>query len=236
MGRKEFYFLGFLAVLVFIVGCSAEIESNNDFLDKSDVLEEEKIMDKESKKIVSNYGESIESIEDDYQSIYINNLKLSGSQIKELEEIYGAAPLPGKYWYDSLSGSYGVMHGSSLGVILPGHEFGSLPADASNGNTGVFINGRELPEADLQFLEWLFNTQGVPGRYWQNAHGGIGVEGDSTPLLNMYLSYAQKGSYSGSGSSGSKDNYWAGNFGSYGNEQNGFGYVMVDGASVTYGG
>ena len=122
------------------------------------------------------------------------------------------------------------MNGQSLGLIFSGHNFAILPEDASNGNTGVYINARELPEPDAQFLEWLFNIQRQKGRYWQDAQGNIGLEGNPTPLVNMYLAYSQHGKYSKS-----NDNYWAGNFGSYGNEQNGFGYVMVDGVSVTYG-
>jgi uncharacterized protein YcfL len=163
--------------------------------------------------------------------IYINQNKLTMLQISELEKIYNTKPIPGRYWYDSRSGSYGIWQGPSLGLILPNHEFGDLSKDASNGNSGVFINGRELPELDIQFLEWLFNAPRIPGRYWLDSNGNIGLEGDPTPLLNTYLAYSQHGQYSKSG-----DNYWASNFGAFGNEQNGFGYVMVDGVSVTYGG
>ncbi len=170
-------------------------------------------------------------------TVYINNKKLTSEQIEELTTVYGFPPKPGKYWYDSSSGSYGVWQGPSLGVIFPGHDFADLPADASNGDTGVFINGRELPEADVLFLEWILLVSRVQGRYWQDALGNIGYEGDPNPLVNLYAAYQQRAQLGSSYSSGgASDNYWAGNFGSYGNEQNGFGYVMVDGTSVTYGG
>ncbi len=172
--------------------------------------------------------------DDNINSIFINDKKLSAEQVQGLTTIYGAPPLPGHYWYDPLSGSYGIWQGPSLGLILPGHDFGNVPKDASAGNTGIFINGRELPEADVQFLEWVFAVEIQPNYYWQDALGNMGYEGDSTIITNLYTAYQQRssaGRFSGSG-----DNYWAGNFGSYGNEQNGFGYVMVDGASVTYGG
>src|SRR3989338_10824028 len=68
-------------------------------------------------------------------AIYINNQKLSSDQIQELTTLYGAAPVPGNYWYDPLSGSYGIWHGASLGLILPGHDFGNVPEDASAGDT-----------------------------------------------------------------------------------------------------
>ena len=171
--------------------------------------------------------------EDVAHAVYINNKMLTAKQRRELTAVYGVPPRPGRYWYDSASGSYGIWHGLSLGVILAGHDFGKIPEDASDGNTGVFINDRELPEADVLFLEWVFNVPRQPGRYWQDALGNIGYEGDPTPLVNLYAVYQQRiqSRFYGSG-----DNYWAGNFGSYGNEENGFGYVMVDGVSVTYGG
>lgn len=221
-----------LFVLVLLVGCS-----ESQVVDESPILAEDELMDKGMDKVGVERDMENDKVSDkvrngvvkDSAGIYINNVKLSREQIEELERVYGVAPKEGSYWYDSLSGSYGIMHGDSLGVLFPGHDFGELPADASNGNTGVFINGRELPEMDIQFLEWIFGIERQEGRYWQDALGNIGYEGDPTPVLNLYVAYHQR-------SGGSKDNYWAANFGSYGNEQNGFGYVMVDGASVTYGG
>ena len=229
-----------LGVLIVLFSCSSDIVEENYYPhNKGDILEDtkqENQVQEESTKTNEEKESNEENIvEEAEEEIYINNNKLTPSQINELEELYGVKPIPGKYWYDSMSGSYGIYQGASLGVLFPGHEFGNLPADASNGNSGVFINGRELPELDIQFLEWIFGVQRTPGRYWQDSLGNIGVEGSDIPLVNFYVAYAQKLNQ-GKGISGSKDNYWAANFGSYGNEQNGFGYVMVDGVSVTYSG
>src|SRR3989344_3703801 len=219
-----------LVLSIFIAACASESGLPEDIAENPAI--DEDTLNKEETAI----SEDLINQDNNLKAIYINNRKLTAQQINELTAAYGAAPRPGRYWYDSVSGSYGIWQGPSLGVLLPGHDFGSLPEDASNGDTGVFINGRELPEADAQFLEWIFAVPRQPGQWWMDAQGNIGVEGDSTPLVNFYLAYQQRTqAVSSYGSRGSGDNYWAGNFGSYGNEQNGFGYVMVDGVSVSYG-
>src|SRR6266540_1234336 len=54
------------------------------------------------------------------------------------------------YWYDAMSGAWGYQGGPTAGFTLPGIRLGGmLRADASNGNTGVFINGRELHFQDV---------------------------------------------------------------------------------------
>jgi len=187
---------------------------------------------------------SVTIVNDISTDVYINEIKLTEAQIDVLTRTYGRAPVGGRYWYDSKSGFYGVWHGSTLGVLNAGHNFGTLNADASDGDTGVFFNGRELPREDVQAFELIFGVPLVPGRAWMDAQGNIGTEGSDVPIVNLYLAYSQRvnantgGSNTnyGSGYGSSGDNYWAGNFNSYGNEEGGFGYVMVDGASVTYGG
>ena len=62
-----------------------------------------------------------------------------------------------------------------MGSMNPGHDFGTLPAGASNGDTGVFINGRELPAAEVAFFAALVG-QLQPGRYWMDAAGNWGRE------------------------------------------------------------
>ncbi|HLC82096.1 MAG TPA: hypothetical protein VJH68_05565 [Candidatus Nanoarchaeia archaeon] len=211
---------------VFIIACSSELSSEMPL----------RLTPEEAKWANPEEPENLPQAnrDEDLNAVYINNQELTRQQINELASSYGASPLPGRYWYDSLSGSYGIWHGPSLSVLLPGHDFWPLPEDASNGDTNLFINGRELPEADALFLEWIFAVPRQPGRYWQDALGNIGYENNPSILANLYVAYQER--TRSSRFYGSGDNYWAGNFESYGNEQNGFGYVMVGGSSVSYGG
>lgn len=85
---------------------------------------------------------------------------------------------PGCYWYDRLSGAWGLVGGPIKGQIVAGLKLGGpLPVGASAGNTSVYVNGRELPSAELR----AFWTQGVrlsPGSYWLDARGGVGRVGE----------------------------------------------------------
>jgi hypothetical protein len=72
--------------------------------------------------------------------IRINNITLTGEQIRDLVSRYGIEPKPGNYWYDSASGLFGVYGYPSYGFMYPGHNFGKLSRDASGGNTGVLAS------------------------------------------------------------------------------------------------
>ena len=167
-------------------------------------------------------------------NIIINEVVLTASQKIELEALYGVAPLPGDYWYDSISGLYGVVGYQAFGFMYPGHEFGPLPRDVSQGNTSVIVNGRELPQ--LEWLIWSYML-GYPiqvGSYWLDEKGNAGYEGNPQPLVNLY-SAAQQNAYSGQGGSG--DNFWSTRF-SAGNSDSGNqrGYVSVPGhGPIGYG-
>jgi hypothetical protein len=108
----------------------------------------------------------------------------------------------------------------SAGLILAGHDFGPLPSSGvSGGDTGVYLNGRELPIVELDFLQGLFGEI-PPGRYWLDASGNIGVEGDITPLANLQaaLQEAEQSSESGGGGGegGGGEYYYNSGGGSYG--------------------
>jgi hypothetical protein len=91
----------------------------------------------------------------------------------------------GNYWYDKKCGAWGIEGGPTLGFTRAGVNLGGpLRADASNGHTGVFINGRELHQADVNALL----SVGIPvqrGRVWCNAQLNIGAEGSRTVLINL---------------------------------------------------
>jgi hypothetical protein len=106
-------------------------------------------------------------------------VRLSDREVAELEhtERMNRAPLrDGTYWYDPVSGAWGAQAGPTLGFRRPGLKLGGpLRPNASNGHTGVFVNGRELHRLDLLALERL--GQAWLGRYWLDASGNFGPEG-----------------------------------------------------------
>jgi hypothetical protein len=125
--------------------------------------------------------------------IFINERELTPQQVQELVQIYRFPPPRGHFWYDSRSGLYGMWGHEAAGYIHPGHNFGQLPANASAGNTGVFINGRELNMVEVTFLQILFNGQVRPGRAWLD--GGtwnIGIEGNPYPIANLAVALQQQ--------------------------------------------
>ena len=166
--------------------------------------------------------------------VVINGVSLSQEQIANFEQTYGAKPKPGNYWYDQRSGLYGVAGYPAFGFLLPGHSFGKMEEKASSGDTGVFVNGRELPQSEWAVWSQLLGYMIQRGKYWLDEKGNAGYEGNPVPTENLYLA-AQRNAYAGSGGGG--DNFWstrfsAGNYDS-GNQR---GYVSVPGyGPVGYG-
>jgi hypothetical protein len=167
--------------------------------------------------------------------VLINDLKLSASEIREITRIYGVAPVPGRYWYDTRSGAFGLAGGPVLGVMYPGHRYGELSSMASRGNSGVFINKRQLQSGEAIQLARIFGyNHPVPGWYWMNANGDIGVEGYPYAIGNVYLAIAlaqpnQVSSATHNGNLWSSGLYSGGNYYTGANGQPSQGYVSVPG-------
>lgn len=85
--------------------------------------------------------------------VSINGHLISDRMVKKAEKLAGPI-YPGNYWYDYRAGFWGVIGHACQGIIPPFiEEFNyPMPKNCSNGNTGVFVNGRELHERDLSLL------------------------------------------------------------------------------------
>ena len=106
---------------------------------------------------------------------------LVNGQALTVEEIasYGVELPPGRYWYDGVSGLWGVEGGPSMDQTAAGLPLGGpLQPDASMSDTGVFINGREIHSDEVAALLRMFGEV-PPGRYWLGADLIGGLEGET---------------------------------------------------------
>ena len=137
-------------------------------------------------------GITVPGAADGRRHVVINGRRLSDEDLARVEGAYRIRIPDADYWYDPVLGAWGARGQPTLGFIAPGINLGGpLRADASGGGTGVFINGRDLPPADLIALER--NTgQTPPGRYFITAQGLAGYEG-GPPLWDLAAPAARSG-------------------------------------------
>jgi hypothetical protein len=110
------------------------------------------------------------------RSVIINGQRLSDQTVAALEQTFRIRVMDGQYWYDRMNGSWGVQGGPTAGFIMAGLDLGGpLQPDASNGDTGVFINGRQLHRIDVARLSQIGPV--FRARCWMDAFGNIGLEG-----------------------------------------------------------
>ncbi|KAF0932053.1 hypothetical protein E2562_007858 [Oryza meyeriana var. granulata] len=85
--------------------------------------------------------------------VFVNGFPISDRAVRKAEKLAGEI-CPGDYWYDYRAGFWGVMGRPCLGMIPPYiPEFNyPMPKNCGGGNTGIFINGRELHQKDLDLL------------------------------------------------------------------------------------
>jgi hypothetical protein len=117
--------------------------------------------------------------------VRINGVLLDASQLTTLQRQYRLQFVSGDYWYDRRCGAWGVVGAPASGVVAAGIPMGGeLRADASRGNSGVFVNGRELTMLEVAYLQQLGPVQ--RGRAWLDAMGNFGPEGGPA-IGNLYL-------------------------------------------------
>jgi hypothetical protein len=123
------------------------------------------------------------------RSVWFNRVLLSDQLLPVVDLIFRRRLADGSYWYDYLSGEWGVEGRGRSGKIRPSLDLGGpLMADASKGNTGVFVNGREITSWESIRLRWA--TSVPRGRYWVDYNGNFGLEG--RPAMGNVRSLATK--------------------------------------------
>jgi hypothetical protein len=137
------------------------------------------------------------------RQVVINDRRLTDLELSRVEQQYGLRIPDANYWYDRTLGAWGAKGGPTMGFIAPGLELGgALQPTASNGNTEVFVNGRELPMLDLAALQQITGPV-PPGRYFITAQGLAGYEG-GPPQWDL------AGLVARSGGGGGGSNTWQG--------------------------
>lgn len=148
----------------------------------------------------------------------VNGVALDAKTRQALERTYGVPIKPGRYWYDKVSGVWGLEGGPAAGQIHPNLNLGgTLKRDASKGMTGVIVNGRELHEKDVAALQRCMQV--IPGRYWVWANGVGGPEGQP-PQFNLAVMCGAKGG----GSSMNCEDYGNGQY-NCSNQRTGIGII-----------
>ena len=116
-------------------------------------------------------------------------MQLRDDELNGLEQKYRTQIPDGSYWYDKMCGAWGMQGGPVLCTIDPNLRLGGpLRPDASNGNTGVFVNGRELHYLDIALVQRVVPMI-IPGRWWLDVYGNFGSEGG--PMLGNLWEYAK---------------------------------------------
>ncbi|MDX2246563.1 MAG: hypothetical protein SF052_07310 [Bacteroidia bacterium] len=159
------------------------------------------------------------------RKVIINGVKMDEATLQQLDMVAKIRIADGDYWYDRTSGAWGLTGGHCLGFTYANMNLGGpLSPKASAGNTGIFINGRQLHTLDVQGLNTLFQPFGTscqPGRYWADSYGNFGAEGNPYPMGN-FMQMAQAIRQKGNGYY--KNNVTSGAYSSFGSDGNGFGY------------
>jgi len=109
--------------------------------------------------------------------VTINGRPLSAVQLRQLQAAYGGI-IPGRYWYDPISGYWGLEGRDPAGYTQTGLNFGPVSPRASNGHSGAFLNGREISLGEQLIYSRIFGTPPTPGRFWLDGRtGNVGFEG-----------------------------------------------------------
>lgn len=158
-------------------------------------------------------------------TVVVNGTVVSPQVRNLIAQRFGVVLPPGRYWYDKYCGAWGLEGSGTQGFVGAGFTlYAPMPAQISNGNTGVYINGRHLPQSDVLALQRLTGTV-KQGYFWVDAQGNAGYIGGPA-IINLRQVAQSRGLYRQG--SGVGQNYSNGG-GAYRNSNTGIG-VIADGS------
>ncbi|EEF43335.1 extra-large guanine nucleotide-binding protein 1 isoform X2 [Ricinus communis] len=112
--------------------------------------------------------------------VYVNGERLSQEELFMLQTCpYPPKKLkPGNYWYDKVSGFWGKEGQKPCQIISPQLTIGGhIKRDASNGNTNIMINNREITKVELLMLQLVGVKCEGTNHFWVDADGSYQEEG-----------------------------------------------------------
>ncbi|XP_031379990.1 extra-large guanine nucleotide-binding protein 1-like isoform X2 [Punica granatum] len=95
---------------------------------------------------------------------------------------------PGRYWYDKASGYWGKEGQKPCDIITAQLNSigGQLQRNASNGNTNILINRREITREEV----WMLKVAGIPcegkTHYWVDKDGSYQEEGQKNVIGRLW--------------------------------------------------
>ncbi|CAF2147033.1 unnamed protein product [Brassica napus] len=94
---------------------------------------------------------------------------------------------PGEYWYDKVAGYWGKVGEKPCQIISPHMNIGgNIKKEASNGDSGIFINNREITKSELTMLKMVgVQCEGKP-HFWVNSDGSYQEEGQNRIMGNIW--------------------------------------------------